>query len=256
MAGRNTSPPGSLAPADDPARDAAFQTVHSERPEIIDKPGELTLSNGIVLRLKAPPQHLIREVSSRVPAPTIPVVNIEEKGREEENPADPDYQAALVKWGNDQALAAADVALLMGTECLSVPPDMFGPEEDGWLSYLKIVGVDPELGTPSEAHPLTPERYWAWLRFYALRNDEDSFLAVRSPLWLANLSEEDVATTIASFRRLARGGADPLGAAIREGQNGHRDPASVPGPDHGVRRTRGRKVRAGAVGAVAPAPAS
>lgn len=242
------------APADDAARDAAIAVINGERAEIADKPGELTLSNGIVLRLKAPPQHLIREVSSRVPAPEIPVVMIEEKGRKEENPSDPDYQAALVKWNNDQALAAADVALLMGTECLSVPPDMFRPEEDGWLSFLKIVGVEPDLGTPSEAHPLTPERYWAWLRFYALRNDEDSFLAVRSPLWLANLSEEDVAKTIASFRRLSRGGSDPVGTAIREGQNGDRDPASVPGPDQRVRGARGRKVRAGAVGAVAPAP--
>src|SRR5437016_985353 len=70
-------------------------------PEIVDldleslvpsrEKGLFYAKNGLVLRLKRVSRLVIVEAGRKIPVPRPPTMYIEEKGREEENPDDPDY---------------------------------------------------------------------------------------------------------------------------------------------------------------------
>ncbi len=65
----------------------------------------LTLSNGVVLRLKSVPAFLAAQFTRKIQRPKPPRQFIERLGREEENPDHPDYLEALEKYATDLRMA-------------------------------------------------------------------------------------------------------------------------------------------------------
>lgn len=228
--------PGARPEPSDEQKDAARRAAAELMREIenaAEPPGQLTLSTGIVLRIKPVPQSLVRAAAAKVKPPAVPVIHNEDKGRAEENPSDPDYLAAREQWEGEAYLAGAQVALLMGTECISVPDGYHRPEDDGWLSYLRIVGMLDEVNPDDPV-----DRYWAWINYYALRTNDDLSLAVYAPLYAMNVSEEEVALAVAAFRRSKERRPDRGGFGLA--QDGDRDSVPVAdGPRAGDRGTSG-----------------
>jgi hypothetical protein len=130
---------------------------------------------------------LIQDVQLAIENPKVPVVFIEEKGREEENPMDPAYLAALERAEVERTQAVMDAQIMMGVELqegFEIPP--------GWVKRLKILwkrrGQEFDESDPDEVE-------FAFKK-YGVSNAHLILLGK-----LSGISEED----IERFRDLFRG---------------------------------------------------
>lgn len=160
----------------------------------------VTLSTGVVLKVKPFPRLFIFAVTARIKKPKVPVVFIESKGREEENPDDPDYQEELKDWIVDVANAGNDVAFVRGSEIESIPEGIPGPNDEEWINEMEVFGL------PMIENPVA--RYLAWIKAIAAPLDSDITLLLGEIGRLTGVSEEDVEDAVEQFRRLATRKAD------------------------------------------------
>lgn len=156
------------------------------------KDGTVTLSNGIVLKIKAVPPLLVYQAQLQLRKPKPPVTLNEDKGREEENPLDPDYLQDLDEYVNALGLTQSNVIFLLGTKPLTIPEGYYGPKEDGWLEPLAFFKID--VGEGENA------RYLSWLRYYALSSEEDITLVMSSISAFSGVKREAVEQAAESFR--------------------------------------------------------
>ena len=165
-------------------------------------PDKLRLQSGIVLRLRPIPPGLLRKAAARVPEPEIPRIYLESKEREEENPNDPTYLAALVERNEKQALAQMDVAILYGTDIDEVPEGAYKPDDEEWSEDLIEDGFLTEEDLSSHR-----KRYLNWILLYALRGGDEAKLFAKV-INLCGLTEAEVQEMLASFRSRSLRGAD------------------------------------------------
>lgn len=99
-----------------------------------DDEAVVTLSTGVRVRLHAVSGALVEDVKDAVPYPKVPVVYIEAKDREEENPSDPGYLAAVERVSKQRGDAVLDALLTFGVELLDGVP-----EDGAWLKKLKLL---------------------------------------------------------------------------------------------------------------------
>jgi hypothetical protein len=158
----------------------------------LEKKGMIELSTGIVLRAKKVPNMVYADLTRKFPRPKPPRVFIKDIGREEENPDDPNYIAALDAWNSDVALSMVDVMILLGTAIESVPEDMEKPDGTQWSEDLEIIGLP--IGTNQR------KRYLMWVKHYAAPSDEDIALITEQVGKLSGVSEKDVADAV-KFRK-------------------------------------------------------
>lgn len=207
MAARNGHASGG-----DVASDAAAASV-------IDSPavgkGRYRLSNGIVLEFRHVSPRAIRQAAQRVPEPEVPVVRVEAKGRDEPNPNDPAYIAAMAKYLEDVALAGQAVAFMLGVRPLEIPPDMHEVDDDAWVDELAAVGIE------ARREP-APARLYDWLTLYAITSDEDLFACTALATQQVGLTEGEVQSALASFR--GRTGRYTDRADRSADEDGQRDP--------------------------------
>lgn len=161
-----------------------------EKKEIPDR---VELSNGIVLKLRRVAPLVVREATVRVEKPRPPTVYREDKQREEENPADPDYLEAMEAYDEKTSKAAIDAILLLGTEPVEIPEGVSKPEDSDWVEVLDYLGITLNLEDPRT-------RYLAWLRFYAMASADDIEKAIGGPMLLSGVSESEVRESLDSFR--------------------------------------------------------
>lgn len=182
---------------------------------------EFTLSNGIILALKPVPPLLIQAISQEFEQPAPPKVWMEEKGRDEENPNDPEYAKLIEKLEEEQNQAVNDLLLGVGTSIKFVPEGFFRPEEDGWVQKVKFAAsiAHKELEI-EEADEI--KRYLCWLRFYAFETSGDAALAVNLTLQLGGIREGEITEVLESFRSLPERGADTERPPETGSQNGNR----------------------------------
>ena len=148
--------------------------------------------NGIKLRLKKISRLLVVDAARKVVLPKPPRVFIDEKGREEENPSDPQYLEDLQSAEYRRGMITIAAYLTLGTTILELPPDLEGPDSTEWSDTLK----DIEFDVPDKGRA----RYLAWLKYYAL-NDTELNNVITAITRLSGLtSEEDVSTVKDSFR--------------------------------------------------------
>lgn len=133
---------------------------------------------------------------ARIPKP--PVVYIEDKEREEENPNDPDYLEAVQEFNMERGMLSLAVYVSMGTEVQTLPAGMESAESDDWANELRRFGLDiADKGR---------ERYFQWVKYYAVSDaDELNNLLITVMGVTGEVFEEAVKEAEESFRRQPEG---------------------------------------------------
>lgn len=128
--------------ADRRVKDRAKELTRGQGDDVV------TLSTGVRVRLHPVSSSLIEDLKSVIPFPEVPVVHIEEKDRDEENPNDPVYLAKVDETNRKRGEAALAGLLEFGVELLDGLP-----EDDTWLrklqrlakkNLLDLTGFDPK----------------------------------------------------------------------------------------------------------------
>lgn len=212
---------------------AASDAVEAYRGDVrIDR---IELANGIVLALKTVPPLLISEAARRVPQPPIPVVHSEAKDRDEENPADPQYLQDVIKWRAERDEAGLNVALIMGTEPVSIPDGMHPPSSDEWITEIEATYAAIDMEPPEIVRDRDAARYLSWCRLYALSTEYDIVRITAILTAAIAVSEEDVREIVDSFRDEVRRTADIEGKLLKIAANRDRDRTEAAGDGEPVR---------------------
>lgn len=126
----------------------------------------ITLSSGVVLRGKRTNPLVLVQVMAAIPRPEPPLVFIEKMGREMENPDDPNYIERLNAWKTDYADRLVSALIVLGTDLISTPKGMPGPDKGDWLEEYSLLRL-----------PMHPEnkswRYLTWVKFKAVQDQTD-----------------------------------------------------------------------------------
>lgn len=129
MANKNTKKTGASV---------AVQVAKSMRSSIPTEP--VQLSTGYWAHIHPVSAPLIDEASARVPEPRPPIVFVDDKGREEPNPNDPDYLRELDRLDVERSMAAIDVMIMMGVELVNEDGTPYEIDESGrWRKQLKLL---------------------------------------------------------------------------------------------------------------------
>lgn len=173
-------------------------------------------SNGVRLKLRKVSRMVIGDAARKLKTPRPPKVFIEEKGREEENPMDPNYVQALQNFRFDAGVLAVNVYFVLGTKVIEPLPDDISPiSADDWAEDIKAVSADVDI--PSTG----PRRYLAWLKFYVLNDDDQEDLMKACMRYSGGTLEADVEEAQASFRtEQARDTAVTIPVAAAESRSG------------------------------------
>ncbi|KKN69157.1 hypothetical protein LCGC14_0443330 [marine sediment metagenome] len=208
------------------ATEAASEAVESGREAAEEYlKGEIELSSGIILALRDVPPLALRQADLAVPVPVVPVVRIESRDRDEENPLDPDYVAEVAERDTRVYRAGVDIALVMGTSCERVPDGWCRPEDAGWIDQLEVGDLKVDVSNDAI-------RYLNWLHLYALRTPQDLSRTTYNALVRAGLLEAEIAQAIASFLSSARREADRVADDSERSLDG--DPVSTADPGDGL----------------------
>jgi hypothetical protein len=151
-----------------------------------------TLRNGTVLRLKAVPPHILREVTSRVPETPVPTFFNKDRDREEPNPNDPDYIEAEQTRAINVVLEMQNAMLIMGVEVVSVG-DCPSIESEEWIDALDALHIT--VNTTTKFH-----RKLDWLRYVALETETDIAAVIRAVTMLSGITELEVFRQARNFR--------------------------------------------------------
>lgn len=170
------------------------------------RPDEVTLSTGVKLRLKKFPRIIIADSIRAVEddfggRPKPPIVLIPDKGREEDNPDDPDYKARLERLEALMAQAFADVLIMHGTELKASPKTVKTWDDPEWHEALRASRI------PVPEYKLA--RYTLWVKHVAAAHDEDYAAILGGVARLIGVPEGDVAAAVDSFRGDEAGETDP-----------------------------------------------
>lgn len=182
--------------------------THDTNPELepeppVEVPSEFTLDIGATLTIRKPSSMLLAAVMTAVekesPVPPVPKVWIEEKEREEENPNDPTYKAAIGVW-NANAVVRMFKALCVSSLRIKDLGDAFDPDGEDFADYLEALDMEVESGKST--------RFLQWLMTYALVKEESKKLNTWM-MALAGVTEEDVAEATTFLQGDSTGAASP-----------------------------------------------
>ena len=145
----------------------------------------IRLSTGVILKAKqANPSVLIR-VMTKQKRPQPPVVFMEAMGRMMENPNDPDYIDNVQAWKMDYSNGMLNVMIGLGTELVSKPDSVQGPNDKDWLKDYEMLGL-----------PIIPDSsswcYITWVMYVAAPTDKDLNLISGTVKTLSGTPEADV----------------------------------------------------------------
>lgn len=164
-----------------------------------------TSSDGLRFQLYKVNPHLIVEAGRQLREPPIPVVFIEDKGRSEENPNDPDYQTALQEFQLERGLLVVNTHLAFGTKLLNpgeLPDGKYPLDDPTWAEDLQeTLGIlVPAKGKA---------RYLRWLKFHLLDGDDMNEIASAVMRYSGRVTEGDVEQAENTFRDNESGSTDP-----------------------------------------------
>lgn len=177
---------------------AAVEAVESIAQPLVT---EITLDNGVVLKLTPVPPFVAQQAVMNLKEPKPPVVDVGKgDGREEENPNDPNYLEEMNAYNVQVIETTTNAMLITGTEIASIPDGVQSPEDDDWLDRIQFLGIEIERENKWA-------RYIAWLRYYALSGP--SIARIIAELRKSvGLTEEEVDAAVKSFRNRAARRAD------------------------------------------------
>lgn len=214
-------------PAVDLAATVAAETISTG--QSAKRITEYEMENGVVLRIKPVPPLVLRNAARGIVDPEVPMVHIESKGRDEPNPDDPAFIAALAEARERRSQAASIAALLVGTEVKSIPPGIPGPDDDSWVEDLRTVYDVAGIKWDIDTTPGSKARYLAWLRNYAIGSDTELYILNRVLTVGVALTNAEVQAAAESFRSLVARSTNladtntptpDYGDAVRSGDSG------------------------------------
>lgn len=172
---------------------AAVEAVESAALPLVT---EITLDNGVVLKLMPVPPFVTQQAVMNLKEPKPPLVDVGKgEGREEENPNDPDYLEEMNAYNVQVIETTTNAMLITGTEIAAIPDGMQSPEDDDWLDRIQFLGIEVERENKWA-------RYVAWLRYYVL--SAPSITRIIAELRKSiGLTEEEVDAAVKTFRNRA-----------------------------------------------------
>lgn len=157
--------------------------------------GLFKCKTGVVLKMRPIQRWILRERLSQIEEPQPPIVFIESKGRDEPNPADPDYVKAVNEFNAEITRTMANLVIALGTTLKTTPKDMPGPDDEEWIEQFEAAGFTIEQAKT--------KRYVQWVKLVAFDGslEEVGKILATSGRQLG-ATEEDVASMEESFRGL------------------------------------------------------
>lgn len=156
----------------------------------------ITLSTGVVLKLRPVSKWLIQSVNSKFEKPKVPTQYIESVGKEIENPSHPEYKEAVEQYLVDIGNATTDVCILRGTEIIEKPDDMISYDDEECVLEMKELGFKNTDNLKS--------RYLYWVKYIAAPLDNDMNQLMGALGRLTGVAEADVLEAVARFRSSKR----------------------------------------------------
>ena len=161
---------------------------------------QVRLRTGVVLRIVQPSLFAVTEVQRQMAreAPAVPTVRNVDQDRDEPNESDPDYIRA--KEAHDALLGTRlyDVALVTGTEVVSVPEGFPTIDSDEWVDDLAFLGIT--------AAPGGKARHSQWIKYIAAKETDEFTLLLKLVMGRIGTSEEEVAEALETFPGVATRG--------------------------------------------------
>jgi hypothetical protein len=157
--------------------------------ELANQDGILTLSTGYRAKIRPVSAQLLDSAMSRIKDPPVPEIYLEEKGRNEPNPNDPQYLKDLDEANHKRSMASVDVLILMGVQLVDpVPNDIEWLVGLQQLERLGLFDLSP--------YDLTNERdrEFVFKRFVAVGNEDLKMITAKM-----GITEADIKAAEAAF---------------------------------------------------------
>lgn len=145
---------------------------------------------GVVLELRKVSRYIISDACEKIEIPKPPIVMIEEKGREEENPNDPNYQREVDEAVSKRGRLAIMIYVSFGT-CVKDYAGIDPPESTQWAEELSDIGIEIS-DTPRS-------RYVEWLKYHVTSGFEFNDIIKAVTKYSGGTYEEDVKEAEESF---------------------------------------------------------
>lgn len=169
--------------------------ILTNAPELVDD-RLIVLSNGVRLRARPVPRSAIRRAVTAVPDPEVPIATLSD-GRQEPNPADPDYAAAWQATHLARITAATRCMVALGLEIDTLPEGFPPPASDEWIEELEVAGITARR-TPRAA------RWFDWVDLYTVRTEADTIRLFWTCQAVSGTMEAEVAEAMRYFQSLAQ----------------------------------------------------
>lgn len=153
----------------------------------------ITLSTGVVLRIKPVSSMIFTELSKRHPQPKVPMWFNKENDRNEPNPNNPDYVEDMRNWQMNVGIGVVDIMIIMGTQFVSVTGDAPRLDDEEWIDNLVFTGMNIDRDNRRA-------RYLAYIKYVAAVSDEDMEKLMQRVSGQSGVSEADVDSAVSQFR--------------------------------------------------------
>lgn len=149
-------------------------------------------ASGVSFKMKRVSAFAIKDALAKIKDPSVPRFFNEGKGRDEDNPNDPDYVAAVQEADYQRSMMGINVAMGLGTAVIDYGDYEERPETDEWIEKLELIGIEvPKSGVA---------RYMAWVRYSGVLSESELADMTTQIAKLSGLvKEEDVAIAAESF---------------------------------------------------------
>lgn len=175
----------------------SYEVALGEAFAALDSPqssdGLIHCSTGVVLTPRKVSPFVFQAVAEQFKDPEIPLVYLEDKGREERNPQNPEYLRKVDEVNAKRSMASIDAIIGLGTKIHTIPEDFPVPEEEDWLDDLESVGITIDRDNKRM-------RYRTWVRYIAAPSVEDLQAIVAVAVPKSGVTEEAVKTASATFQ--------------------------------------------------------
>lgn len=166
---------------------------------------EVTVSTGVVFKVKEVPQFTMSDIRREFKEPVPPMWFNKDTGRKEANPNDPEYIRLHSEYMINMSMAIIDIMILLGTEVKSVPKSFPGPDSDKWKHELSAILRTRGWSREDVANITEEESYIYWVKYKAAAggiedNNSDISKITLAIGRLTGVAEEDVSNAMDTFR--------------------------------------------------------
>lgn len=177
----------------DKAKEIAQAEAGPELPE-----GVVILSTGVRVKLHPVASNLVDDLKLAVEDPPVPMVYIESKGREEENPNDPQYLLDLERANAKRGEAIIEAVYLFGIELVDGLP-----EDTDWLKRLCLLEKRGHLSLDGFDLDDDFDLEFLYKKYYAVAREDLNLVVM-----LCRLPVQEVVRASRRFQGNAVGRAD------------------------------------------------